>query len=171
MKRTTLKLALVAAGVVALAAVLYPAGKATVPDREGQPAGDKVTVSDAEWRARLTPDQYQVTRRKGTERPFSGEYWDSKADGVYACVCCGQPLFDSRHKFDSGCGWPSFWDPRDLEAVTFRTDTSHLMVRTEVVCSKCDAHLGHVFDDGPPPTGLRFCINSVALKLVPREDK
>src|SRR5215211_7528541 len=106
MKRTALKLALVAAGVVALAAVLYPAAKPVVPDREGQPTGDKVNQADAEWRARLTPEQYQVTRRKGTERPFSGEFWNSKADGVYACVCCGQPLFDSKHKFESGCGWP-----------------------------------------------------------------
>ena len=131
----------------------------------------KVVKSEEEWRAQLTPEQYHITREHGTEPAFSGEYDGCKDQGVYKCVCCGNPLFDSAHKFDSGTGWPSFCDSITRNAVDDRKDRSFFMVRTEIVCAKCDAHLGHVFPDGPAPTGLRYCMNSLSLDLQRKDEE
>ena len=131
---------------------------------------EKIKKSEDDWRAQLTDEQFHVTRQHGTERAFTGEYNDCKDPGTYHCICCGHPLFDADHKFDSGTGWPSFYQPLNSDAVETQTDRSMLMQRTEVHCARCDAHLGHVFPDGPMPTGQRYCMNSVSMKLEPKDD-
>lgn len=132
---------------------------------------NKITKSDEEWKTQLTPTQFAVCRQKGTERAFTGEYYDCKEEGIYQCVCCGADLFTAATKYNSGTGWPSFWEPLTPDSVNTEVDQSYGMRRVEALCSKCDAHLGHVFDDGPAPTGQRYCMNSVALKLVKKPEE
>jgi peptide-methionine (R)-S-oxide reductase len=166
----TLPLLLVIVAVVFVCTVSGRRGTGDTRERMGVPMNGRIEKTDQQWRELLTEEQFQITRRKGTERAFTGAYWKTKDDGVYQCICCGQPLFDAKAKFDSGTGWPSFWEPIEKDLISLHSDDSWFMKRTEVTCSRCEAHLGHVFDDGPPPTGLRFCINSAALKLVKRDE-
>lgn len=163
---TGLAAAAVAGGVLAL---LSPGDEAESKRMDMVPR--KVNKTEEEWRQQLTPEQFHITRQKGTERSFTGEYWDSHEDGVYQCVCCGAELFRSSDKYDSGTGWPSYFRPINPDAVDTEEDRSFRMTRTEALCHACGAHLGHVFEDGPEPTGLRYCMNSASLKLVPDPEK
>ncbi len=136
---------------------------------KGTKMENKIVKTDEEWKKELSPEEYRILREKGTERAFTGKYWDHHELGIYICAACGTELFESNTKFDSGCGWPSYFEPIDKNNIIYIEDKSHGMVRTEVICAKCDGHLGHVFDDGPPPTGLRYCINSGSMQFIKKE--
>jgi peptide-methionine (R)-S-oxide reductase len=170
-KETAYLIAALLLGVFAFAEMKSNSGtlKLYSVEKKGFIMSEKINKTDQQWKETLTPDQYQVLRKKGTERPFTGEYWKTKEKGTYKCAACGNDLFSSNTKFDSGTGWPSFYKPVAEENVESERDSTLGMVRTEVLCSRCGGHLGHVFDDGPEPTGLRYCINSVSLKLDKKE--
>ncbi|HKB71581.1 MAG TPA: peptide-methionine (R)-S-oxide reductase MsrB [Thermoanaerobaculia bacterium] len=153
--------------LTAVVAVLGSLGGGNAESPKGKPMAEKIVKSDAEWQKDLTPEQYEILRKAGTERAFTGKYWNNHEKGTYVCAADGNPLFSSDTKFESGTGWPSFWQPISKSAVETKTDRSFFMDRTEVLCSRCGGHLGHLFDDGPPPTHQRYCMNSAALKFVP----